>query len=433
MDRSRSEAAFAQALKLLPGGVNSPVRALRNVGGTPFFVRRGSGSRIEDVDGNSYIDYVGAWGPMILGHGHAAVTEAVLAAAGRGFSFGAPTEAETELAGLITQCFPSMEKVRLVNSGTEATMSAVRLARGATGRPGVIKFTGCYHGHADHLLVKAGSGAMTFGVPDSLGVTEGQARDTYSLAFNDTAAMERLFRERGASVACAIVEPVVGNMGVVAPEPGFLETLRELCTSNGSVLIFDEVMTGFRVSLGGAQQRLGVRPDLTCLGKIIGGGLPVGAYGGPARLMDLVSPLGGVYQAGTNSGNPLSVACGIATLGVLRASCDYDALERRTEALCSGLAETAAATGTAVAVARAGSMFTVFFRRGLPRNLDDVVTCDAAAFRVFFHAMRDRGVSLPPSQYEAAFVSFAHSEQDIAATIEAAAAAFGQVRLSVSR
>jgi glutamate-1-semialdehyde 2,1-aminomutase len=422
LNLEKSERAFARASRSIPGGVNSPVRALGSVGGTPFFAAKASGAHVTDVDGNSYIDYILAFGPLILGHGHPAVTRAVSEALAHGMAYGAPTEAETVLAELIASALPGVEKVRLVNSGTEATMSAIRVARGYTKREKIIKFTGCYHGHADYLLVKAGSGAATFGVPDSLGVPGDVAKSTISLPFNSTEAVEAAFEENPGQIACVIVEPVVGNMGCVPPREGFLRDLRELCTREGALLVLDEVMTGFRLAWGGAQVIYDVRPDLTCLGKVIGGGLPVGAYGGRAAIMDQVAPLGGVYQAGTLSGNPLSVAAGIAQLELLRDGKAYETLEYRTKALCEGLDIAAAEASIPVRINRVGSMFTLFFTEEPVEDWESAARADRTRFRSFFHGMRDRGVSLPPSQFEACFLSTAHTARDIDRTVEVARA-----------
>lgn len=415
---ARSEAWFARAQKVIPGGVNSPVRAFRGVGGIPRFIERGQGSRIFDTDGNSYIDYVGSWGPLLLGHRPQPVMDALREVLEVGTSFGAPTEREVELAELIAQAVPSIEMVRLVNSGTEATMSALRLARGFTGRDLIVKFEGCYHGHVDSLLVKGGSGMATLGIADSAGVPKAFAETTISLPFNSIAAVEKAFADRGGQIAAVIVEPVVGNMGCVPPAPGFLEALRELTARHGSLLIFDEVMTGFRVALGGAQQRFGIRPDLTTLGKIIGGGLPMAAYGGRAEIMKKIAPLGPVYQAGTLSGNPLAVAAGLATLRYLMAHPEiYDTLEARA-------AELTAWVPPGVTVNRVGSMFTFFFsqekNREPVRDWESAKKCDTARFAKFFHFLLERGVYIAPSQFEAGFVSAAHSEEDIRTTVKAA-------------
>ena len=417
---TRSESLFHSAQRLIPGGVNSPVRAFRGVGGTPFFVASARGARIEDVDGRSYIDFLGSWGPLILGHAAPAVVEALSEAARRGTSYGAPTAAEVEMAELITRAVPSMEMVRLVSSGTEAAMSAIRLARGATGRDLVVKFDGCYHGHADSLLVKAGSGGVTFGVPDSRGVPASLAALTMALPFNDLAAASRFMDDRGQEVAVVVVEPVAGNMGVVPPAAGFLAGLRELCTRHGALLLFDEVITGFRVAYGGAQALYGVRPDLTCLGKIIGGGLPVGAYGGRRDLMEQVAPLGGVYQAGTLSGNPLAVAAGMATLRALEDPASYRRLETLGARLASGLAEAARRAGVPLTVNRVGSMLTGFFTGEPVVDLVSAKRSDTARYGRFFHGMLERGVFLAASQFEAAFVSLAHTEEDLDSAARAA-------------
>jgi glutamate-1-semialdehyde 2,1-aminomutase len=419
-----SRALFARARTLLPGGVNSPVRAFRAVGGTPLFIARAEGARVWDEDGNAFIDHLGSWGPMILGHSHPAVVEAIRAQAGRGTSFGAPTRLEVEMAEMLRRLVPSLEMVRMVNSGTEATLSALRLARGATGRPKLVKFEGCYHGHGDSFLIKAGSGAATFGSPDSPGVTEATARDTLTAVFNDLGSVDRRFREHPGAVAAVIVEPVVGNMGVVAPRPGFLEGLRELCTAQGALLIFDEVMTGFRVGPGGAQARYRVRPDLTTLGKIIGGGLPVGAYGGRRDLMEQIAPSGPVYQAGTLSGNPLAMSAGLATLRAIEADPGlYDRLEAKGAALQAGVEAAIAKRGWACRLARVGSMWTLFFNPEEVTDWSVASRSDTARYGRFFHAMLDRGQYLAPSQFEANFLSAAHAEADVAATVAAAAAA----------
>jgi glutamate-1-semialdehyde 2,1-aminomutase len=425
---SESERWLRAAEQVIPGGVNSPVRAFRGVGGRPFFVARAAGSRLTDVDGRSYVDFVGSWGPLILGHAPASVVEAVTAAATGGTSYGAPTPGEVELAQAITAAYPSMEMVRLVSSGTEATMSAIRVARGATGRDVLLKFDGCYHGHADSLLVKAGSGGATFGIPDSRGVPDALARLTLTVAFNDLDAVREVFARRGDEVAAVIVEPVAGNMGVVPPAPGFLEGLRELTARHGAVLIFDEVITGFRVAYGGAQSRYRVRPDLTCLGKIIGGGLPVGAYGGRRDLMQHVAPLGGVYQAGTLSGNPLAVAAGLATLRALREGDPYARLDALGARLEAGLRRAAEKTGVAVVVNRVGSMLTGFFAPGPVTDYASARRSDTARYGRYFHAMLERGVYLAPSQFEAAFVSLAHSEADVDQAARAAGEALAAAR-----
>jgi glutamate-1-semialdehyde 2,1-aminomutase len=415
MNHTKSEALFERAKTLIPGGVNSPVRAFRGVGGTPPFIARGQGSKIYDVDGNEYIDYVCSWGPLVLGHRPPSVIAAVRDVLEAGTSFGAPTEREVELAGLIRQCVPSVEMVRLVNSGTEATMSALRVARGFTGRSLTVKFEGCYHGHVDSLLVKAGSGMATLGISDTAGVPEAFAATTIALPFNSEAAVEEAFRRRGGDIAAVIVEPVVGNMGCVPPRPGFLQSLRDITARYGALLIFDEVMTGFRLALGGAQELYGIRPDLTTMGKIIGGGLPMAAYGGRADIMSKVAPVGPIYQAGTLSGNPVAVSAGIAMLRHLIAHPEtYDVLEARAAQLCAG------PFPEGVAVNRVGSMFTLFFAGAPVTDWNSAKNADTRRFGRFFHAMLERGIYLAPSQFEAGFVSAAHSEQDIQATIEAA-------------
>ncbi len=418
---TKSEAWFARAQACIPGGVNSPVRAFRSVGGVPRFIARGEGSRIFDVDGNSYIDYVGSWGPLLLGHRPAPVIEALREVLEIGTSFGAPTSREVELAELVTRIVPSMEMVRLVNSGTEATMSALRVARGFTGRDLTIKFEGCYHGHVDSLLVKAGSGMATLGIADTAGVPAAFAATTIALPFNSIDAVEQAFAERGHQIAAVIVEPVAGNMGCVLPAPGFLEALRDLTARHDALLIFDEVMTGFRLALGGAQQRFGIKPDLTTLGKIIGGGLPMAAYGGRADIMKKIAPLGPVYQAGTLSGNPLAVSVGLATLRYLMDHPEvYDVVEART-------AQLTAWTPPGLTINRIGSMFTFFFSPDAVTDWDTAKRADTACFGKFFHFMLDHGVYLAPSQFEAGFVSAAHSEEDIRYTVEAAREFFGTV------
>jgi glutamate-1-semialdehyde 2,1-aminomutase len=415
---TKSEALFERAQRLIPGGVNSPVRAFRGVGGTPPFIASGAGSHIFDADGREYIDYVGSWGPLLLGHRHHAVVAALEETLAIGTSFGAPTEREVELAELISEAVPSIEMVRLVNSGTEATMSALRLARGYTGRNLAVKFEGCYHGHVDSLLVKAGSGVATLGIPDAAGVPDAFAGTTIALPFNSPGPVERAFDEFGPRIAAVIVEPIAGNMGCVPPAPGFLDALRYLTSKHGSLLIFDEVMTGFRVAYGGAQELYGIKPDLTTLGKVIGGGLPVGAYGGRSDIMRKVAPLGPVYQAGTLSGNPLAVAAGLAMLRHLKAHPDiYTRLELRTAELC-------AAAPRGITVNRVGSMFTFFFTPEPVTDFQSAKRSDVARFAEFFHWMLDHGVYLPPSQFEAAFVSAAHTEEDIHRTVEAVRAFF---------
>ena len=422
---SKNDLLFERSQKTIPGGVNSPVRAFRAVGGTPRFIERGEGSRIWDADGREYIDYVGSWGPLVLGHADPEVVAAVRSAAGRGLSFGAPTEAEAELAEMLARLVPGLELVRVVSSGTEATMSALRLARGATGRSRIVKFEGCYHGHADSLLVKAGSGALTLGNPSSAGVTAETAAQTLVLDYNNAAALETAFAEHGHSIACVIVEPVAGNMNLIAPREGFLQRLRDLCTRHGALLIFDEVMTGFRVGLQGAQGLYGVRADLITLGKVIGGGMPLGAFGGRRDIMEEIAPLGPVYQAGTLSGNPVAVAAGLATLRKLQVPGFYERLAASTRALCEGLVSVARRRGVAFSAQSVGGMFGLYFRSTPPATYSEVMQCDTDAFKRFFHAMLERGIYLAPSAYEAGFVSSAHSDADIAATVSAAEAAFG--------
>ena len=422
--KSRNESLFERARDAIPGGVNSPVRAYRGVGGTPPFIVRGRGARIWDADGKPYIDYVGSWGPLIAGHAHPAVVEAVRAAAQDGLSFGAPTEREIEMAELLKQLVPSLELVRLVSSGPEATMTALRLARGYTGRALIVKFEGCYHGHADSLLVKAGSGALTLGSPDSAGVPPEIASCTLVLPYNDAGALERAFAERGRDIAGVIVEPIAGNMNMVVPERAFLETAQRLCTEHGAVLVFDEVMTGFRVALGGAQARFGVRPDLTTLGKVIGGGMPVGAVGGRRDIMEKLAPLGPVYQAGTLSGSPVAVAAGLATLQLVRAPGFYERLGAETLHFVQGLGAAARRHGVAFSAQGVGGMFGMYFRAAPPASYGEVMQCDKAAFTRFFHEMLARGVYFAPSAYEAGFVSSAHSRADIDETLAAADAAF---------
>jgi glutamate-1-semialdehyde 2,1-aminomutase len=417
MSREESHEIFARAQQLMPGGVNSPARAFGAVGGEPVVFASAQGAYLYDVDGNRYIDYIGSWGPMILGHRHPKVTEAIHEAVDRGTSFGAPTEAENELAELIIEAVPSVEKIRLVNSGTEATMSAIRLARGHTGRAVIVKFAGNYHGHVDSLLVAAGSSAATLAVPDSPGVTAGTSADTLILKYNDVDGVKAAFEAHGSRIAGVILEPVVGNMGCVKPTQGFLQTLRNVTTSTGALLIFDEVMTGFRVAYGGAQSLFGVTPDLTTLGKIVGGGMPIGAYGGKAEIMDSVLPAGKVFQAGTLSGNPVATASGIATLKVLRDEPPYERLEELGAKLADGLDEAAADAGIPHTVARVGSMMTLFFHSDPATDWDVAAACDKERFAKYFWGLIDRGVYMPCSQYEALFVSAAHSEQDIDATI----------------
>lgn len=421
---TRNETLFARARKTIPGGVNSPVRAFRSVGGTPRFFAAGSGAYAWDADGKRYIDYVGSWGPLILGHAHPEVVRAVQEAAARGLSFGAPTEAEIEMAELLAQLLPSIELVRLVSSGTEATMSAIRLARGFTGRNAFIKFEGCYHGHADSLLVKAGSGALTFGQPNSGGVPADLAAHTLVLDYNDTQQLEDTFRKAGDKIAAVIVEPVAGNMNLIAPRPGFLQAMRRLCTQHGAVLIFDEVMTGFRVGPACAQGLFGITPDLTTLGKVIGGGMPVGAFGGRRDIMEKIAPLGPVYQAGTLSGSPVAVAAGLATLRLVSQPGFYDSLAAKTRRLTDGLAAEAKQQGVAFSAQAVGGMFGIYFRAAPPTSYAEVMQSDKEAFNRFFHAMLEKGVYLAPSAFEAGFVSAAHSDADIAATCAAAADVF---------
>ena len=420
----KSKDLFERAQARIPGGVNSPVRAFRAVGGTPVFFERASGPYLWDADGARYIDYVGSWGPMLAGHGHPAVVEAVQEAASRALSFGAPTEAEIELAELLCRLVPSLELVRVVSSGTEATMTALRLARGFTGRSLIVKFEGCYHGHADALLVKAGSGALTFGNPSSAGVPAETAASTVVLDYNDAAQVKKLFEKKGKDIAGVIVEPVAGNMNLVLPAPGFLEALREECTRHGAVLIFDEVMTGFRLAVGGAQQRFGIRPDLTTLGKVIGGGLPLAAIGGRRDIMEKLAPLGPVYQAGTLSGNPIAVAAGLATLKIVSAKGFCEKVESTTRKLVAGLA---AEGGKGFSAQSIGSMFGIYFRSAPPTSFAEVMQCDRERFNRFFHEMLTRGVYLAPSAYEAGFVSAAHGAAEIDATLAAARASFEKI------
>ena len=422
---TRSEDCFAAAQRHIPGGVNSPVRAFRAVGGTPVFFARAEGSRLYDVDGNGYLDYVQSWGPMILGHGHPDVLAAIRVQLERGLTFGAPTELETQMADRLCARIPGLDLVRMVNSGTEATMSAIRLARAATGRDRILKFEGCYHGHGDSLLVKAGSGALTLGVPSSPGVPAALAALTLTLDYNDSAQVEALFAREGDTIACIIVEPVAGNMNCVPPQPGFLETLRRVCDQHGAVLIFDEVMTGFRVGPRGAAGRYGIAPDLITLGKVIGGGMPVGAFGGRADLMTRLAPLGPVYQAGTLSGNPVAMAAGLATLSALDEPGFYERLFARTRELADGLRERAAAAGIALTTNSVGSMFGCFFTDApAVTNFRQVMACDTERFNRFFHGMLKRGVYLAPAAYEAGFVSAAHGSADIEQTLAAASAVF---------
>jgi glutamate-1-semialdehyde 2,1-aminomutase len=415
----RSDELFSKAIELIPGGVNSPVRAFRGVGGTPRFIKSASGAKITDVDGRTYIDYVGSWGPMILGHADEEVVAAVQEVAKGGTSFGAPTELEVNLAQEVVDAVPSIEMVRMVSSGTEATMSAIRLARGVTGRTKLVKFEGCYHGHGDSLLVKAGSGVATLGLPDSPGVPAALAENTLTVAFNDAAALEQVFADHK-DIAAVIIEPVVGNMGCVPPQPGYLEAVRKLTKANGALLIFDEVMTGFRLARGGAQELYGITPDITTLGKIIGGGLPVGAYGGSRELMNNIAPAGPIYQAGTLSGNPLSMTAGLVTLRRLRDKSVYERLETSSRKLCEGLAAAATGAGIKTVINRVGSMWTSFFTDGPVIDWNSSSRASREQYGRFFHAMLDEGVYLAPSQFEAAFVSLAHTEEVINQTIQAA-------------
>jgi glutamate-1-semialdehyde 2,1-aminomutase len=423
----RSERLFRRAELTIPGGVNSPVRAFKSVGGIPLFFQRGKGALVWDADGSSYVDYVGSWGPLILGHAHPDVLKAVELAASRGLGFGAPTEQEVEMAELLCKLVPSLEQVRLVNSGTEATMSAIRLARGFTGRSKIVKFEGCYHGHADALLVKAGSGALTFGQPSSAGVPAETAAHTLVLEYNDASGVERLFERQGSEIAAVIVEPVAGNMNLVTPRPDFLQALRAQCTRYGAVLIFDEVMTGFRVALGGAQSLYGIEPDLTTLGKVIGGGLPVGAFGGRRDIMRCIAPLGPVYQAGTLSGNPVAVAAGLATLKILQTPGFFDRLSEVARQLCDGMQAAARRHGIVFSAASVGGMFGLYFRSAPPASYAEVLQCDKEAFSRFFHAMLAEGIYLAPSAYEAGFVSAAHGKTEIAKTLAAADKAFAEL------
>ena len=419
---------FERAQRHIPGGVNSPVRAFRSVGGTPCFFTKGCGSHITDADGKEYLDYVGSWGPLILGHAHPEVVTAVQDAAARGLSFGAPTEREVDMADLLCDLLPSLEMVRLVSSGTEATMSAIRLARGYTGRDLLIKFEGCYHGHSDSLLVKAGSGMLTFGNPSSAGVPADLAKHTLVLDYNDANQLESAFAEHKERIAAVIVEPVAGNMNLIAPRQDFLAAMRRLCTQHGAVLIFDEVMTGFRVGLACAQGYYGITPDLTTLGKVIGGGMPLGAFGGKREIMQQIAPLGPVYQAGTLSGNPVAVAAGLTTLKLIQAPGFYESLMQKTKMLCTGLVEAAKKHDVAFSAQSIGGMFGIYFRRSCPQSYAEVMECDKEAFNRFFHAMLDAGHYFAPSAFEAGFVSAAHSDADIAETIAAAERWFASSR-----
>ena len=423
MQRSKSEALFTEAQKYIPGGVNSPVRSFRSVGGTPPFIARGQSARVWDVDGNEYIDYLGSWGPLVLGHSHPAVVEAIKKSAESGTSFGAPVEQEVELAKIICDQLPSVESVRLVSSGTEACMSAIRLARAFTNRDKIIKFAGCYHGHADGLLVKAGSGALTHGIPTSAGVPESYARETLVAEYNNIESVDKFFTANPTSIAAVIIEPVAGNMGVIPPLPGFLEGLRRITKNNGALLIFDEVITGFRVGPSGAQGLFGITPDITTMGKIIGGGLPVGAYGGRKDIMEMVAPLGAMYQAGTLSGNPLAVSAGIATLTELQKPGVFKKLEEMAERLTEGLTKAFQAAEIPSSINRVGSMFTGFFNDGPVTTLEDAEGSDTEMYGRYFHAMQENGVYIAPSQFEAGFVSTAHTEADIDATVTKASEA----------
>ena len=416
----RNQQLFELSQKYIPGGVNSPVRAFKSVGGNPVFFKRGQGAKVWDVEDKTYIDYVGSWGPLILGHAHPEVIKAVQAAAENGLTFGAPTETELEIAELICELVPSIEQVRLVSSGTEAGMSAIRLARGYSGRSNIIKFEGCYHGHDDALLVKAGSGALTFGNPSSAGVPAETVEHTMVLDFNDLAGLEKTFKEMGDDIAAVIVEPVAGNMNLVAPSPGFLSTLRALCTQHGSVLILDEVMTGFRVGLGCAQKLYDIKPDLTILGKVIGGGMPMAAFGGRREIMQCLAPIGAVYQAGTLSGNPVAVAAGLATLKQIKQAGFYENLGEKTKRLTQGLAAAASKHRVVFSAQAVGGMFGLYFRKEIPTSFAEVMECDKDTFNRFFHAMLDKGFYFAPSAFEAGFVSSAHTDEDIDKTVAAA-------------
>jgi glutamate-1-semialdehyde 2,1-aminomutase len=428
LDWTKSRKLFEKALRVIPGGVNSPVRAFKAVGGNPLFIKSAKGSRIYDVDGNKYIDYVLSWGPMILGHSHPAIVKALRSAIEKGTSFGAPTKLEIELAELILQAYPSMEKIRMVSSGTEATMSAIRVARGFSGRDKIIKFEGCYHGHADGLLVKAGSGAMTFGIPDSPGVPKSYAKNTLTIPFNNSKAFIDIVRKDWKSIACVIVEPIAGNVGCVLPKPGFLETLRKETEQYGIVLIFDEVMTGFRVSYGGAQASYGIKPDMTCLGKVIGGGMPVGAYGGKKQIMSVVAPEGPVYQAGTLSGNPVAMTAGIETLKILSRKGTYEKLEKTMAGLEEGLKDAARRAGVKTKFYRAGTMFCTYFTNSEVVDYSTAKKSDTEKFGRFFRGMLSRGINLAPSQFEAGFVSLAHTQKDIDKTVRAAFATLTEIK-----
>jgi glutamate-1-semialdehyde 2,1-aminomutase len=427
MKRKKSIELYRRALGMIPGGVNSPVRAFKAIGIPPTFIERAKGSKIWDVDGNEYIDYVGSWGPMILGHAHPRIVAALKMIATKGTSFGAPTPLEVELAIKVKKAFPSMELVRMVSSGTEAVMSAIRVARGYTGRDKILKFEGCYHGHGDSLLVKAGSGATTLGIPDSLGIPGDLAKLTLTALYNDLESVKVLVRQYPGEIACIIVEPIAGNMGVVLPERGFLEGLRKICDEEGIILLFDEVITGFRVAYGGAQELYGIKADLTCLGKIIGGGLPVGAYGGKEMIMERVAPLGGVYQAGTLSGNPLAMTAGIETLELLRSKKIYQDLERKTSYLIENISISAEEKGIPLSINHTKGMFTLFFAEGPVRDYRTAKMSDTSRFAKFFIEMMEQGIYLPPSQFEACFISLAHTQKDLDKTIQACDNAFKKI------
>jgi glutamate-1-semialdehyde 2,1-aminomutase len=427
MKRKKSIELYRRALGMIPGGVNSPVRAFKAIGIPPTFIERAKGSKIWDVDGNEYIDYVGSWGPMILGHAHPRIVAALKMIATKGTSFGAPTPLEVELAIKVKKAFPSMELVRMVSSGTEAVMSAIRVARGYTGRDNILKFEGCYHGHGDSLLVKAGSGATTLGIPDSLGIPGDLAKHTLTALYNDLESVKVLVRQYPGEIACIIVEPIAGNMGVVLPERGFLEGLRKICDEEGIILLFDEVITGFRVAYGGAQELYGIKADLTCLGKIIGGGLPVGAYGGKEKIMERVAPLGGVYQAGTLSGNPLAMTAGIETLELLKSKKIYQDLERKTSYLTENISISAEEKGIPLSINYTKGMFTLFFAEGPVRDYRTAKMSDMNRFAKFFIEMMEQGIYLPPSQFEACFISLAHTQKDLDKTIQACDNAFKQI------
>jgi glutamate-1-semialdehyde 2,1-aminomutase len=424
MKRKKSITVYRRALEMIPGGVDSPVRAFKAIGISPTFVDRAKGSKIWDIDGNEYIDYVGSWGPMILGHAHPGVVAALKKAIPKGTSYGAPTLLEVELAAKVKKAFPSMELMRMVSSGTEAVMSAIRLARGYTGKDKILKFEGCYHGHGDSLLVKAGSGATTFGIPDSLGVPEDLAKHTLTASYNDLEGVKSLVRQYSGQIACIIVEPIAGNMGVVLPEKEFLEGLRKICNGEGIILVFDEVISGFRVAYGGAQELYQIKADLTCLGKIIGGGLPVGAYGGKREIMEKIAPLGGVYQAGTLSGNPLAMTAGLMTLELLKSKKVYQDLEKKTYYLTEAISEKAEENGISITINRGTGMFTLFFTAGPVRDYRTAKTSDTKRFAQFFIEMMEQGIYLPPSQFEAWFISLAHTQKDLDQTIEACDHAF---------